>query len=122
MTEMDAFLPNIRSSSPESDADIDFKLFARVTKLSMLSITASQLQAEWEFERQATSLHNDEYTYIDFSRAHMSENEDNDTTRKMTMCEQFVDEMLGSPIMPSWSITKAEEDEMDQYVDFEYDG
>jgi len=85
------------SSSPEFDADIDLKLFAQVTKLSMLSLTASPLQAEWEYEQQTTS-------------------------RKIAICEQFVDDMLVSPIIPSSSITKAEEDEMNQYVDFNYYG
>jgi hypothetical protein len=115
--EMDVFLPNMNASSPESDADVDFKLFAQFTKLSMLSLTASPLQAEWEFEQQAMSLHNGDYTYIDFSCAQMAENEDNDILRKFAIGGQPVDEM---PIIPSSSITKAEDYEMSQYVDFDY--
>lgn len=120
---MDVFLPTMKSSSPELDTDIDFGLFTQVTRLytqlSSLSLATPPLHEGWNYEQQTVSSYDGKYLDIDFNRTHILESEDTDTR------EMFANSDGGnilSPVIRSSSITQAEEIEMSQYIDFDYDG
>jgi hypothetical protein len=120
---MDMFLPSMPPPTHKPDIDTEYDLFTRIMNLSTSSAAAPPMVfAGCDIEQQVISSYDHYHPYIDFDVAYMSESEDNDTYKMLGVFSVLDDEIPVSPVIRASSISRAEEVEMSQYIDFNYEG